>query len=50
MGFNLGNDDEENYDHPTLNNHYEIVLEYHSPTPDTFRVVGVLVWPMRFVI
>ncbi|PPQ98606.1 hypothetical protein CVT24_003939 [Panaeolus cyanescens] len=45
MGFNLGNNDGENQNSPVLNNHYEIVLRYHKPSPDTFRVVGVLVWP-----
>ncbi|KAG6334661.1 hypothetical protein ID866_4428 [Astraeus odoratus] len=42
LGFNLGNDDD---DIPYLNNHYEIVLRYHQPSPGIFRVVGVLVWP-----
>ncbi|CAK5281733.1 unnamed protein product [Mycena citricolor] len=45
MGFNLGNDDEERSEFPALNNHYEIVLRYHRPSPDKYRVVGVLVWP-----
>ncbi|KAG7449497.1 uncharacterized protein BT62DRAFT_985108 [Guyanagaster necrorhizus] len=45
MGFNLGNDDEPYLDVPALNNHYEIVLRYHKPSPDDYRVVGVLVWP-----
>ncbi|KAK7692784.1 hypothetical protein QCA50_004417 [Cerrena zonata] len=45
MGFNLGNDEGDFVDHPALNNHYEIVFKYHSPSPDVFRVVGVLVWP-----
>jgi Endomembrane protein 70 len=49
MGFNLGIDDGEYFAHPALNNHYDIVLQYHSPTPGTYRVVGVLVWPVRFV-
>ncbi|KAG1751581.1 uncharacterized protein EDB91DRAFT_1243827 [Suillus paluster] len=43
MGFNLGNDDDEV---PYLNNHYEIVLRYHEPSPGVYRVVGVLVWPL----
>ncbi|OJA11697.1 hypothetical protein AZE42_02099 [Rhizopogon vesiculosus] len=43
MGFNLGNDDT---DVPYLNNHYEIVLRYHEPSPGVYRVVGVLVWPV----
>lgn len=42
MGFNLGNDDDET---PYLNNHYEIVLRYHEPSPGVYRIVGVLVWP-----
>ncbi|KAF9501505.1 hypothetical protein BDN71DRAFT_1380032 [Pleurotus eryngii] len=46
MGFNLGNNEGELKDTPALNNHYDIVLRYHRPTPDTYRVVGVLVWPM----
>ncbi|KAH8828001.1 hypothetical protein DL96DRAFT_1601229 [Flagelloscypha sp. PMI_526] len=44
-GFNLGNNEGSYRDQPTLNNHYEIVLKYHKPTADTYRVVGVLVWP-----
>ncbi|KAF9227325.1 Nonaspanin [Gyrodon lividus] len=42
IGFNLGNDDNGT---PSLNNHYEIVLRYHEPSPGIYRVVGVLVWP-----
>ncbi|EKM80987.1 hypothetical protein AGABI1DRAFT_112692 [Agaricus bisporus var. burnettii JB137-S8] len=45
MGFNLGNNDGRFQNLPVLNNHYDIVLRYHRPTPDTYRVVGVLVWP-----
>ncbi|CAA7261611.1 unnamed protein product [Cyclocybe aegerita] len=45
MGFNLGDNEGEHQNLPALNNHYEIVLRYHKPTPDSFRVVGVLVWP-----
>ncbi|KAJ7084421.1 hypothetical protein B0H15DRAFT_396482 [Mycena belliarum] len=45
MGFNLGNDDGPYHVLPALNNHYEIVLRYHSPAPGKYRVVGVLVWP-----
>ncbi|KAJ3489286.1 hypothetical protein NLI96_g2208 [Meripilus lineatus] len=45
MGFNLGNDEDEFAETPALNNHYEIVLKYHQPNPDVYRVVGVLVWP-----
>lgn len=63
MGFNLGDNEGKHQNLPALNNHYEIVLRsvsflkygcsppnvcrYHKPTPDTFRVVGVLVWPAR---
>ena len=49
MGFNLGVDDGESYANPELNNHYEILLEYHTPSPESHRVVGVVVWPSRFV-
>ncbi|EIW83085.1 hypothetical protein CONPUDRAFT_121466 [Coniophora puteana RWD-64-598 SS2] len=42
MGFNLGDDETET---PYLNNHYEIVMKYHEPSPGVYRVVGVLVWP-----
>ncbi|TFY79575.1 hypothetical protein EWM64_g4437 [Hericium alpestre] len=45
MGFNLGNDEPPYDEQPILNNHYDIVLEYHTPTPGNNRVVGVLVWP-----
>jgi transmembrane 9 superfamily protein 2/4 len=45
MGFNLGNDDGPFEEAPALNNHYEIVLRYHTPSPGKHRVVGVLVWP-----
>lgn len=44
MGFNLGNNDGTQTS-PALNNHYDIVLRYHQPSPDTYRIVGVLVWP-----
>jgi len=49
MGFNLGDDTGELYAKPALNNHYEILLEYHTPTPGSYRVVGVVVWPSRSV-
>jgi transmembrane 9 superfamily protein 2/4 len=45
MGFNLGNDDGPNEEQPQLNNHYDIVLRYHTPSPGKHRIVGVLVWP-----
>ncbi|KAF9566740.1 hypothetical protein CPC08DRAFT_747235 [Agrocybe pediades] len=45
MGFNLGDNEGKHQNLPALNNHYEIVLRYHKPSPDTYRVVGVLVWP-----
>ncbi|KAH7914111.1 hypothetical protein BJ138DRAFT_1144427 [Hygrophoropsis aurantiaca] len=43
MGFNLGNDDNE--ETPFLYNHYEVVLRYHQPSAGQYRIVGVLVWP-----
>ncbi|KAH9929506.1 endosomal P24A protein [Epithele typhae] len=48
MGFNLGNDEGVFEYMPALYNHYDIVLRYHKPAPDSevYRVVGVLVWPM----
>ncbi|CDO74465.1 hypothetical protein BN946_scf184979.g20 [Trametes cinnabarina] len=45
MGFNLGDDEGEFAETPALHNHYEIVLRYHRPRPDVYRIVGVLVWP-----
>ena len=47
MGFNLGNDEAEYADNPTLNNNYDIFIRYHEPEPGVYRVVGVLVWPTR---
>ncbi|KAI0028138.1 Nonaspanin [Vararia minispora EC-137] len=44
-GFNLGNDDPPHEEQPLINNHYDIVLRYHKPRPDDYRIVGVLVWP-----
>lgn len=29
----------------TLNNHYDIIIDYHEPSKDNFRVVGVLIDP-----
>lgn len=45
MGFNLGDNEGPFQNLPALNNHYDIVLRYHRPSPETYRVVGVLVWP-----
>ncbi|KAI0266681.1 Nonaspanin TM9SF [Gloeopeniophorella convolvens] len=45
MGFNLGDDDGANEERPLLNNHYDIVLRYHTASPGKHRIVGVLVWP-----
>ncbi|GLB37446.1 putative endomembrane protein 70 [Lyophyllum shimeji] len=45
QGFNLGNYDAELQSPPSLNNHYDVMFRYHKPTPNTFRIVGVLVWP-----
>lgn len=42
-GFDLGFMDE---DKPVFNNHYEIIVEYHKPTEDSYRVVGVIVEPV----
>jgi len=47
MGFNLGQDEGKFAETPALNNHYEIVLRYHSPREGDYRIVGVLVWPSR---
>lgn len=33
-----------------VNNHYNILLEYHSPDGIHQRVVGVVVWPTRYAI
>ncbi|KZT43610.1 hypothetical protein SISSUDRAFT_1124738 [Sistotremastrum suecicum HHB10207 ss-3] len=47
--FNLGNvvdpDHEEAEISPILNNHYDIILKYHTKDNINYRVVGVLVWP-----
>ncbi|KAF2639933.1 hypothetical protein P280DRAFT_469675 [Massarina eburnea CBS 473.64] len=45
-GFALG---QVEGDQPQLNNHYDIVIDYHEAGPDNFRVVGVLVapWSLR---
>jgi len=43
-GFDLG-DDETAPDRPALNNHYDIVIQYHARDAHHFRVVGVLVNP-----
>ncbi|KAG6820735.1 hypothetical protein H0H93_012381 [Arthromyces matolae] len=45
QGFNLGHFNPESEEQPSLNNHYDVMFKYHKPTPDTFRIVGVLVWP-----
>ncbi|KAJ3567173.1 hypothetical protein NP233_g6538 [Leucocoprinus birnbaumii] len=45
MGFNLGDNEGIRRSQPALNNHYDIVFRYHRPAPDTYRIVGVLVWP-----
>ncbi|KAF8235984.1 hypothetical protein L208DRAFT_1422169 [Tricholoma matsutake] len=42
VGFNLGN---KAGGLPALNNHYDIMLKYHKQAPNTYRIVGVLVWP-----
>ncbi|TKX20071.1 transmembrane 9 superfamily protein [Elsinoe australis] len=42
-GFALGGISEA--DQVVLNNHYDIFIDYHQSTKDTYRVVGVLVKP-----
>lgn len=42
-GFALG---EVKDDVPRLNNHYDILVEYHQASKDTYRVVGILVEPV----
>ncbi|KAG6897898.1 hypothetical protein C0992_009382 [Termitomyces sp. T32_za158] len=48
QGFNVGHYDAESQRQPNFYNHYDIMFKYHKPTPDTFRIVGVLVWPSSF--
>ncbi|KAF2157870.1 hypothetical protein K461DRAFT_218473 [Myriangium duriaei CBS 260.36] len=43
-GFALGNPASANGTHE-LNTHYDIVVEYHQASTETFRVVGVIVEP-----
>ncbi|CAK7902978.1 transmembrane 9 superfamily member 1 [[Candida] anglica] len=45
-GFGIGEVDEQNL--ANLFNHFEIKIEYHKRAEDTFRVVGVTVYPMSF--
>lgn len=42
QGFKLGNPE---MSPPALNNHYDILVDYHESTTGQFRVVGVLVQP-----
>ncbi|TAQ90037.1 hypothetical protein B7494_g1669 [Chlorociboria aeruginascens] len=42
QGFALGINDETGV---YLNNHYDILIDYHEVSPDQFRVVGVIVQP-----
>jgi transmembrane 9 superfamily protein 2/4 len=42
QGFALGNTEGQE---PELNNHYDIVIDYHELAPDQLRVVGVIVQP-----
>ena len=44
QGFQLGNA-EEDPEHPALNNHYDIFIQYHAKDNTHYRVVGVLVYP-----
>lgn len=43
IGFDLGRADQQQQ--LQLNNHYNILIDYHERAPDDLRVVGVLVWP-----
>ncbi len=43
IGFEMGYNSKD--DRPHLNNHFEILIQYHTEDDVTFRVVGVLVWP-----
>jgi transmembrane 9 superfamily protein 2/4 len=45
-GFALGQVDG---DSPQLNNHYDIVIDYHEAGTDNYRVVGVLVEPFSLL-
>ncbi|KAK8206517.1 Transmembrane 9 superfamily member 2 [Zalaria obscura] len=42
-GFALGEVKDEQ---PILNNHYDILIDYHQASKDTYRVVGILVEPV----
>jgi transmembrane 9 superfamily protein 2/4 len=42
QGFALGSNDEKEMH---LNNHYDILIDYHEVSPEQFRVVGVIVQP-----
>ncbi|PSS25769.1 hypothetical protein M430DRAFT_16478 [Amorphotheca resinae ATCC 22711] len=42
QGFALGQNDEQDMH---LNNHYDILIDYHEVTPGQLRVVGVIVQP-----
>ncbi|KAF1983579.1 hypothetical protein K402DRAFT_448153 [Aulographum hederae CBS 113979] len=44
-GFPLGLADPEGKKPPVLNNHYDIVIDYHKASKDMYRVVGILVYP-----
>lgn len=49
IGFPLGQEDDA--DTPSLNNHYEIAIDYHhNLQKDMLRVVGIVVLPMRYVL
>lgn len=59
MGFSLGQaietkiaQDQERRDEDyeiQLNNHYQIYLDYHERTDGKLRIVGVVVWPTRYI-
>lgn len=46
--FGLAPDEGSQVSNPILNNHYDIVIDYHEASPGNFRVVGVLVYPRSY--
>lgn len=45
IGFELG---DQTAAEPSLNNHYEITIQYHTQDKNKYRVVGVIVKPFRY--
>src|SRR6266511_3406842 len=44
IGFELGDQTGE----PSLHNHYDITIQYHTQDKNKYRVVGVIVKPFRY--